>query len=89
MFGKAKIQNSNVWKFQNTEFQCLEMSKYRIPVCGNAKIQNSNVWEAKIQNSNVWKSQNREFQCFERQKYRIRMFENFLRQIFQCLGMPK
>ena len=33
MFGKPKIQNTNVWKTQKLAFQCLE----------KAKIQNSNV----------------------------------------------
>ena len=36
MFGKPKIQNTNVWKTQKLEFQCLE----------KAKIQNSNVWKS-------------------------------------------
>ena len=27
MFGKPKNQNSNVWKSQNSEFQCLEKPK--------------------------------------------------------------
>ena len=48
MFGKPKIQNTNVWKTQKLEFQCLE----------KAKIQNSNVWIAKNHNSNLWKSKN-------------------------------
>ena len=36
MCGKPKIQNTNVWKTQKLEFQCLE----------KAKIQNSNVWKS-------------------------------------------
>ena len=36
MFAKPKIQNTNVWKTQKLEFQCLE----------KAKIQNSNVWKS-------------------------------------------
>ena len=32
MFGKAKNQNSNVWKGENPEFQCLEKAKTRIPI---------------------------------------------------------
>ena len=36
MFGKPKIQNTNVWKTEKLEFQCLE----------KAKIQNSNVWKS-------------------------------------------
>ena len=36
MFGKPKIQNTNVWKTQKLEFQCLE----------KAKIENSNVWKS-------------------------------------------
>ena len=43
MFGKAKVQNSNVWKSQNPEFQCLEKPKSRIPTFGKAKFQNFNV----------------------------------------------
>ena len=27
MFGKAQIENSNVWKRKNKEFQCLEKGK--------------------------------------------------------------
>ena len=46
MFGKAKNQNSNVWKGQNSEFQCLEKPKTRIPMFGKAKIQNSSVWKS-------------------------------------------
>ena len=61
MIGKAKIQNSNVWKSEKPEFQCLEKPKFRIPMFGKAKNQNSNVWKAKIQNSKVWKSQKPEF----------------------------
>ena len=30
LFGKAKVQNSNVWKSQNSQFQCLEKEKCRI-----------------------------------------------------------
>ena len=56
MFEKAKNQNSNVWKSQSLEFQCLEKPKFRIPMFGKAKIQNSN----------VWKGQNSEFQCLEK-----------------------
>ena len=37
MFGKAKVQNSNVWKNQNSEFQCLEKLKFRIPMFGKPK----------------------------------------------------
>ena len=46
MFGEAKVQNSNVWKSQKPEFQCLEKPKFRIPVFGKAKKQNSNVWNS-------------------------------------------
>ena len=56
MFGKVKIQNFNVWKFPNTEFQYLEKRKMRIPMFGKVKIENSN----------VWKSKNPEFQCLEK-----------------------
>ena len=49
IFGKAIIQNSNVWKSQNLEFQCLENPKTRIPMFGKAKIQNSNVWKSQNQ----------------------------------------
>ena len=43
MISKAKIQNSNVWKRQNSEFQCLEKAKFRIRMIGKGKIQNSDV----------------------------------------------
>ena len=56
MIGKAKIQNSNVWKSQKPEFQCLEKPKTRIPMFEKAKIQSSS----------VWKSQKPEFQCLEK-----------------------
>ena len=46
MFGKAKVQNSNVWKSESSEFQCLDKPKFRIPIFGKAKIQNSNVWKS-------------------------------------------
>ena len=56
MFGKEKIQNSNLRKRKNLEFQCLKKlnfqnsnvwkkPKFRIPMFGKAKIQNSNVWK--------------------------------------------
>ena len=61
MFGIAKVQNSNVWKNQNSEFQCLEKPKFRIPMFGKPKNQNSN----------VWKSQNSEFQSLEKRKFKI------------------
>ena len=38
MFGKAKVQNSNVWKSETPELQCLEKPKSRIPIFGKAKI---------------------------------------------------
>ena len=37
MFGNAKIYNSNVWKRQNLEFQCLGKQKFTIPMFGKAK----------------------------------------------------
>ena len=58
MFGKAKDQNSNVWKKENLQFQCLEKEKFRFPMFGKAKV-----W-----NSNVWKKANFEFQCSEKAK---------------------
>ena len=36
MFGKAKIQSSNVWKIKKTEFQYLEKPKSRVTVFGKA-----------------------------------------------------
>ena len=45
MFGKATIENSNVWKSQNSEFQCLGSQ--------NPEFQ---LKKGKIQNSDVWKS---------------------------------
>ena len=35
MFGKGKVQNSNVWKCQTSQFQCLE----------KPKIKNYNDWD--------------------------------------------
>ena len=53
MFGEANIQNSNVWKSQNSqckclkrksgEFQCFADQKFRIPMFRKAKRHNSNV----------------------------------------------
>ena len=40
MFGNEKIQNFNVWKSQNSEFQLMY---------GKAKIQSSNVWKSQNQ----------------------------------------
>ena len=45
IFGKAKIENSNVWKSPNKEFQCLDKRKSRIPILEMAKRDNSNVWK--------------------------------------------
>ena len=39
MFGNAKIHNSNVWKRQNSQFQCLEKEKSRIPILELPKFQ--------------------------------------------------
>ena len=64
IFGKSKIQNSNVWKSQKPEFQCLEKPKFRIPIFGKAKLQITNLWT----------SQKPEFQCLEKPKFRIAMF---------------
>ena len=36
MFGNAKILNSNEWKNENQELQCLEKLTLRIPVFGKA-----------------------------------------------------
>ena len=49
MFGKPKIQNTNVWKTQKLEFQCLEKAEIQknIPVFGKAKNHNSNLWKSK------------------------------------------
>ena len=46
MLGKAKFLNSNVCERQNTEFQCLEKPKSKIPRFGKAKTLNSNVWKS-------------------------------------------
>ena len=46
MLGKAKFLNSNVCERQNTEFQCLEKPKSKIPGFGKAKTLNSNVWKS-------------------------------------------
>ena len=57
------IQNSNVWKSQHQEFQCLEKPKSRIPMFGNCQklFRVPMFGKAKIKNSNDWKSQNSEF----------------------------
>ena len=51
MFQKEKIENSNVWKREIREIQCLKKRKSRTPMFGKAKT---------IMNSNVWKSPNKE-----------------------------
>ena len=38
MFEKGKIYNSNVWKSQRLEFQCLEKGKFAIPMFRKGKI---------------------------------------------------
>ena len=38
MFRKAKIQNSNVWKSQNLESQCVEKPNFRFPMIGQAIV---------------------------------------------------
>ena len=57
------IQNSNIWKSQHQEFQCLEKPKSRIPMFGNCQklFRVPMFGKAKIKNSNDWKSQNSEF----------------------------
>ena len=75
MFGKTKIQNSNVWKRQSSEFQCsLEKPKARIPMFGKAKFRIPMFGKGKNQNSNFWNSQNSESQCLEKPKTRIPIF---------------
>ena len=49
MFGKAKIQNSNLWKSQTSDYQSLDKPNTRIPMFGKAKIQNCNVWKSQNQ----------------------------------------
>ena len=58
MFQKEKIENSNVWKREIREIQCLKKRKSRTPMFGKAQIKNAN----------IWKSENREFQCLEKPK---------------------
>ena len=50
MFGKAKIQNSNVWKSQNLEFQCSEKQKSRIQF----KLQNLQNYISLLSVRGVW-----------------------------------
>ena len=57
MFEKAKIQNSIVWKSQNSQFQSLEKEKSRIPIFGMPKFLIPMFGKVKIHYSNVWKSQ--------------------------------
>ena len=68
MFGKAKLENSNVWKSQNPEFQSLEKVKSRVPVFEKPNSRIPMFGKAKIKNTNVKKSQNPEFHCFEKAK---------------------
>ena len=79
MSGKAKIQNSKVWKskstgFQslkskNTEFQCLEKPKYKTPMLKKNKIHN--LLERQNTEFQCLKSQNTEFHCLEKPKHWI------------------
>ena len=55
-FGKAKVQNSNVWKSQSSDLQSLEKLKFKMPMFGNAKIFYSN----------EWKNENQEFFFYSR-----------------------
>ena len=44
------------WKSQNSEFQCLEMTKFRIPVSGKVKIQNVQIMFKNSQRLEMLKS---------------------------------
>lgn len=54
MFGKAQIENSNVWKRKNREFQCLEKGNSRNPMFKKGK--------------SFGKTNNHEFDCLEKPK---------------------
>ena len=56
MSGKAQILNSNDWKSQSPQFQCLEKTRSSIPMFGKAQILNSNVWKRLDSYSNDRKS---------------------------------
>ena len=72
MFGRGKVQNSNVLLSQNSEFQCLETPNITIPMFRKAQTTEFQCLElpkflipmfgkAKLNNSNVWKRKSAEF----------------------------
>ena len=65
--GKASIKNSNVWKSQNPEFQCLEIAKncLEFQCLAKPKLRILMIGKAKIRNS---------FLCLEKPKLRISVF---------------
>ena len=56
MLGIAKIRNSNVWKRQNSQLQCLEKEKSRIQCLELPKFLILMFGKAKIHYSTFWKS---------------------------------
>ena len=86
MFGKAKLENFNVWKSQNPEFQSLEKLKSRVPVFEKPNSRILMFGKAKIKNTNVKKSQNPEFQCLEKQDPEFNCFEKAKRLNSESIG---
>ena len=86
MFGKAKVQNSDVRKkptfrtpkfgnSQSLKFHCFGKPKFRIPMFEKSRnLEFQCLEKAKGQNFNVSKSQSLEFQCWEKAKFRIPVF---------------
>ena len=62
MFGKVKFLNSNVWKSQNLEFQCLEKLTFRIPMFRKSQnLEYQYLEKTKLRIGIFVKSQNLEF----------------------------
>ena len=89
MFGNAKIHNSNVWKRQNSQFQCLEKEKSRIPILELPKFRISMFEKAKIHYSNLWKSQSSQLQCLRKLKLKNSNVCNSQNSHFQFLEKAK
>ena len=84
---KAKILNSNVWKYQNVEYRCLGIAdiynsnvskkpKFRIPMFGK---------NSKFGFLMFGKRRNLEVQCLEKVKFKIPMTGKSRNLEFQCL----
>ena len=89
IFVIGKIRNSNVWKRQNSQFQCLEKEKSRIPILELPKFRIPMFEKAKIHYSNLWKSQSSQLQCLKKLKLKNSNVCNSQNSQFQFLEKAK